>query len=106
MKKFYIVILTALIVSACSTVDTAAVREQKEAISKCMSENLDNKESCVSEDSASRVGLKCKNVTVTGSRLPERRCTTLAQRDENKKNSKMLVEGMQRRPQASNASQQ
>ena len=100
MKKFYIVILTALIVSACSTVDTAAVRAQKEAISKCMSENPDEKENCVSEDSANRVGLKCKNVTVTGSRLPERRCTTKAQRDEKQKNSKMFIEGMQRRPQA------
>lgn len=102
MKKYYIVILAAVIVSACSTVDTASVSEHKKAISKCMSENPDDKESCVSEESSNRVGLICKNVTVTGSRLPERICTTQSQRDEKKKNAKMLVEGMQRRGQATN----
>ena len=91
MKKYYIVILTAMLVSACSSVDTAAVKEQKEKISKCMAENPNDKESCVSEESSNRLGLICKRVTVTGSRLPERVCTTQAQRDEKKKNSKMKL---------------
>lgn len=102
MNKHFFVVLAALFVTACSSVDTASVREHKAAISKCMAENPDDKENCVSEESSNRVGLQCKNVTVTGSRLPERICTTQAQRDEKKKNAKMLVEGMQRRGQATN----
>ena len=101
MMKSYIVIMAAMLVSACGSTDTASVSKHKEDIAKCMAANPDNKEVCVSEESSNRVGLVCKNVTVTGSRLPERVCTTQAQRDERSKNSRMMVDGIQRRGQAS-----
>lgn len=103
MNKPYIIILAALMVSACSSVDKTEVAAQKQAISKCMTDNPNDKENCVSKKSSNRVGLQCKNVTVTGSRLPVRTCTTEAQRIEKRKNAKMLVDGMQRRAQASNS---
>lgn len=91
-----IVAFTAL--TGCSSTEVA---DKKSAFTQCVKENKGDEESCASSESANRTGLICKNVTVTGSRLPERVCTTKTQRDEQSRNSKMMVEGMQRRGQSS-----
>tara|TARA_R110002012_G_scaffold169004_1_gene332757 strand:+ start:452 stop:763 length:312 start_codon:yes stop_codon:yes gene_type:complete len=91
-------VLSTLALAACSSSEVA---QKKSAFSQCVKENKGDEELCASKGSVDRTGLICKNVTVTGSRLPERICTTKAQREQQSRDSKMMVEGMQRRGQAS-----
>lgn len=81
---------------ATSNVDTKDVIANKESMSDCMRENYKEKESCVRKQTIAKVGLICKNVTVTGSRLPIRKCTTAAQREQKKLNAKLSLDKIQR----------
>lgn len=90
-------VISSLTLAACSSNEVA---QKKSAFSQCVKENKGDEELCASKESVDRTGLICKNVTVTGSRLPERVCTTKAQREQQSRDSKMMVEGMQRRGQA------
>jgi|TARA_R100000687_G_scaffold7370_7_gene7064 hypothetical protein len=92
-----LVISSLVVLTACSSNEVA---QKKSAFSQCVKENKGDEELCASKESVDRTGLICKNVTVTGSRLPERVCTTKAQREQQSRDSKMMVEGMQRRGQA------
>lgn len=75
-KKIIVVCCIAL-VSACSTNNNA---DQVEA---------ENQESA---SAASNTGdLRCKNVTVTGSRFPVKRCTTAAQRARELEDAKKVL---------------
>jgi hypothetical protein len=99
MYKFLLVGLVGLSIYGCGATSNIATEEvvgNKDVISDCMRENYKEKESCVTKQTIANVGLVCKNVTVTGSRLPLRKCTTAAQREEKKLNAKLDVDRIQR----------
>lgn len=50
---------------------------------------------CLSQEQKQRLGFQCKNITVTGSRLPVRQCTTAAQRAAANAAAKDMVNRMQ-----------
>lgn len=100
LKQLSGALAATLLLSACGAtpnVETAEVVDHKAAIAKCMKENKDNQESCVSTESVARTGLVCRNEMVTGTRLPRRVCTTAKQRSESAKAARGVAEHMQRR---------
>ncbi|MCY7295957.1 hypothetical protein [Alteromonas sp. a30] len=99
-KKSIAVFVASLLLSACgatSDIKTADVDTKKEKIAKCMKENKEHKEDCVSKESVARTGLVCRNEMVTGSRLPKRICTTAEQRRREAEASQGMVDHMQKR---------
>lgn len=50
---------------------------------------------CLTEEQKQRIGFECRNITVTGSRLPVRQCTTAAQRAAANAAAKDMVNRMQ-----------
>lgn len=50
---------------------------------------------CLSEEQKQRLGFECRSVTVTGSRLPVKQCTTAAQRAAANTAAKDMVNRMQ-----------
>ena len=99
MRKFLVLGLAGLFIMGCSStgnVDTKDIVANKKFMNDCMHENYKEKENCVREETIARVGLVCKNVTVTGSRLPIRKCTTAAQREEKRLNAKLSLGEIQR----------
>lgn len=101
LKKLSLVAVLGLLISACGTtssdVTTAKVKNKKQEIRKCMKENEENKEDCVSEESVAKTGLICKREMVTGTRLAKRVCKTAEQRRREREASKDMVGTMQRR---------
>ena len=99
MHKFLVLGLAGLSILGCGTTSNVATKDviaHKEIMSDCMRENYKEKENCVSEKTIASVGLVCKNITVTGSRLPARQCTTAAQREQKKINAKLSLGKIQR----------
>jgi hypothetical protein len=99
MKKFLMVGLTGLLLVGCgatSHVATEDVVNSKQKASDCRRKNYKDKESCVSEETIASLGLVCKKVIVTGSRMPNRSCTNAAQRAEKRANAKLSVTDFQR----------
>ena len=88
-----------LLLTACSANNANEISNNKQNIAECMRENKGDEALCVSKASINKMGVQCKTVTITGSRLPQRQCTTAAQRAERKNNSKEMVDKMQRRGQ-------
>lgn len=103
VKKLSLIIGLGFLLSACGAstpnVNTAEVQKNKDKIAKCMKENKDSKEDCVSKESVARTGLICKREAVTGTRLAKRTCKTAEQRRREAEASKDLVGHMQRRSQ-------
>ncbi|GAB5379445.1 MAG: hypothetical protein Alis3KO_28410 [Aliiglaciecola sp.] len=54
---------------------------------------------CMSDEEKKRAGYQCKAITVTGSRLPVKQCTTASQREEARKAAKKMVDKMQQQGQ-------
>lgn len=101
LKKLSLVALVGFLLSACGAtspdVTTTNVKNKKQEIRKCMKENKDSKEDCVSEETTARTGLICKRETVTGTRLSKRVCKTAEQRRREREASRDMVDSMQRR---------
>lgn len=87
-----------LTITGCSSsgVSTAEVAENKKSMSQCMRENKKDKELCVDEKTAANVGLRCEYVKTLGTRIGKKVCTTAAQREEQRKRSKEMVDKVQR----------
>ncbi len=105
LKQISSVFAATLLLAACGAtpdVETAEVVDNKEKIAKCMRENKDNQEDCISKESVARTGLICKNEMVTGTRLPRRVCKTAEQRRREAEASHGLVDHMQKRGFTSN----
>ena len=99
MLKFLLFTITSLALIGCGSTNQVATEDvatNKQKISNCMRENYKDKENCVDQRSIASVGLICKNVTVTGSRLPLRKCTTAAQREQRRENARLSVDDIQR----------
>lgn len=100
-KKLSIIMGLVFLLSACGAstpnVETAEVDSNKEKIAKCMRENQENKEDCVSKESVARTGLVCKSEMVTGTRLAKRICKTAEQRRREAEATKDMVGHMQKR---------
>ncbi|MCC2607842.1 hypothetical protein [Planctobacterium marinum] len=80
--------LVFVLVSGCSSNSTELAQ-----INQCQ-ENKQLPE-CLSEEQKQRLGFECKNITVTGSRLPVKQCTTAAQRAAANAAAKDMVNRMQ-----------
>lgn len=91
MKNILSLVCSAILVTTLAGCSSNSAELAK--INECQ----DNKTlpQCLSEEQKQRLGFQCKNITVTGSRLPVRQCTTAAQRAAANAAAKDMVNRMQ-----------
>ena len=76
-----IICSVVFLLTACAgqPTDQQAKEENLEGYN-CLQENPGHEDKCVTEEVQKEVGMKCREVEVSGTRFKKRECTTLAQR--------------------------
>lgn len=109
MKKLFLIVGSAFIISACSSsgdkyagLQHLSETERNEAFKECFSGELAKaeKQDCISRYAPAEVGYRCEVEPVTGSRFGRRVCSTQRQRDADRTRAKESVDSIQRNAKA------
>lgn len=102
--KYSIIALACIVMAGCgSTSSTQSgvtlaqeVSNKKAEINNCLKGTKENGEDCVAKSTKNKLGLRCTNKMVTGTRITRRVCTTAAQRELIAKEGRDTANGIQR----------
>ena len=102
--KYSIIALACVVMAGCSSTSSThsstplaqEVSQKKAEINECLKESKENGENCVAQSTRDKLGLRCSNKMVTGTRITRRVCTTAAQRELLAKEGRETANGIQR----------